>query len=352
MKPDGLGVDIVEAHLTLEDLRHAEQAHSQRRLARAGAADNADLLPRLGREADAAQRRLELLAVPHPHVVKDERAALGPRVRRPVVLNDSGGLGLHPRVLVNALHRHHIALQLREGADQPVEHARHLERVRDGEPHQPGRGGVACVDDREESRRPDGHVSDELEPDAQPSVGGVVGVVSAGETVIEAEAGLGEILLLAEGTDGGHARDGLAELGKDRALGHALKSLDLTRRLAVEGLHLPVDEAHGDDADDEGGGDPEDHDADAGHAHQAHEHHLNRLPQLVISRILIRREAVQHPARRRSVEEAGGGAQHVGKHRVMQHHGGADRPEHAQEASDSDGDDGEAREASVSHQVS
>ena len=110
-------VDAVDADAARGELVAAEKRREQRRLARAGAATNADLLAALDGEVDVGERALCVVVT----IAEDHVAEADARRARPV------GAHLHTRVLpvfaldvvqlARALHRDHLLLGLRVRGD-------------------------------------------------------------------------------------------------------------------------------------------------------------------------------------------------------------------------------------------
>lgn len=99
-------VDVVDEDAALARVDDAQQRDEQRRLARACAAHDPNLL--LGPDAQAhalEHGHAQLLVLEHD-LVEDDAAALGPAGRRPVALDDARRLLLHLVAVVrHLLHR-------------------------------------------------------------------------------------------------------------------------------------------------------------------------------------------------------------------------------------------------------
>mmetsp|Transcript_56472 Transcript_56472/g.91399 ORF Transcript_56472/g.91399 Transcript_56472/m.91399 type:complete len:258 (+) Transcript_56472:1794-2567(+) len=240
-----------------------------------------------------------------------------PRFGRTLTLDDGRRLGFHGTVLCDTLRGNHVGLELGEGADRPVERARHFECVGDAEADEARIRGRVALQHRKERRASNRNVTNELQPDGQPAVGGIVVEIGAGKGVIENARIVEEDALRVEGTDRRKAVERFGKVRKDRRLGDGLETLELSRRVAVKLLHFEVDIAQRDHHRDKRRRDVDDKERHLQHADDTHKDHCDRLPQVVIERVLIRREAVEDAAHRRCVEETRRGTQYTGKHTVV-----------------------------------
>eukprot|EP00968_Pinguiococcus_pyrenoidosus_P002885 scaffold167_cov244-Pinguiococcus_pyrenoidosus.AAC.2 len=163
-----------------------------------------------------------------------------------------GCLRLDLGVLLHSLDGHDVRLAITRHAHHPVETLRHLQGIAD---RQSGDTRVdAAPRDHGEKRR-EGHNAgpDELEAHRQPAIRGHVEVVRLQVCVQLDVLVLDEPVLRAEGSDGAHSLQHLAECTENRRPRDGVQPLQLARRRDVVVLRVPVERPEGQQTEEEEG---------------------------------------------------------------------------------------------------
>lgn len=170
MQGDRAGGHAVYEDLTLH-VGQAEESVDQGRLARAGPADDTDLLFRRNGEADVPQDVIALTIVLQAYVLEFHEALRRPVVRRlGLRLAVDHRLLLQTAVLEYSLYGGQLALQLSRLPNSPLQHVRQPHDLRD---YQTDVTNDGQIDERESyDYRPDVELADDIDVEAEGPRGG------------------------------------------------------------------------------------------------------------------------------------------------------------------------------------
>ena len=147
MQTDVADLDAIQGDVSCSSLDDPEESQRQRRLAGAGAAHDANLLPSGDVGVDALQDQVEAGPVAGLVVVELDPARLRPGGRRPrLALIHPDGLLRRLRVLLDPLHGHDVGFDFGGHADEPAELLGHAHSVADGHADKADLDGVTRED--------------------------------------------------------------------------------------------------------------------------------------------------------------------------------------------------------------
>mmetsp|Transcript_10332 Transcript_10332/g.42021 ORF Transcript_10332/g.42021 Transcript_10332/m.42021 type:complete len:348 (+) Transcript_10332:2158-3201(+) len=299
-------VHAVDQNAAAARLQEAEEAHEQRALAGASAADNAHPLPCLDVEREAVEHEVVLLHVAHAQVAHANGSCLRPAGRRLCLLHLLGCLGGQARIVQHALHVAHVGLCLGKYHHQPAEHSADVEGVRHGEVGQRRAESKGHHHDAAAADRQRDDAAHEGGARAHPALDNDQRVQchhAAAETV--------HVLLHqrpgdAEGPDRLEAVNRLGAVLVDGRAVDAVEAGQLALRGPVHHLEEVVDDADGDEENQEDRGSQGKHHHLASNVECADEHVRHCVRKRLIDNRLVLREPVEDAALRRAVEELNG----------------------------------------------